>query len=60
MGLGLISSFGFQAGMEAIQAQMQKDALIKAKHDADNAKINGIADSAVKAGSAAAQIKVRY
>ncbi|HEY3987235.1 hypothetical protein [Cedecea sp.] len=60
MGLGAASSMGYAAGMEGIQAQMQMDSLMKAEQDAINSKANGIADSAVKAGSASAQNKIRY
>ncbi|NMP25398.1 hypothetical protein GW590_00640 [Rahnella sp. SAP-1] len=58
--IGMISGAGFEGGMQAIQAKMQADQLQKAMRDAENAKINGIADSAAKAGSAASQIKVQY
>ncbi|WP_246761451.1 hypothetical protein ACMGGR_15280 [Erwinia sp. BNK-24-b] len=46
--------------MQEVQGQMQQDMVDKAKLDAQNNKMNGIADSASKAGSAAAQVKIQY
>ncbi|MGE9550868.1 hypothetical protein ACQPT2_06545 [Erwinia amylovora] len=50
----------FMSQMQDVQGQMQQDMVDKAKLDAQNNKMNGIADSASKAGSAAAQVKIQY
>lgn len=50
----------FMSQMQGVQGQMQQDMVDKAKLDAQNNKMNGIADSASKAGSAAAQVKIQY
>ncbi|MFU9136272.1 hypothetical protein [Erwinia tasmaniensis] len=51
---------GFMSQMQAIQGQMQQDSVDKARLDAQNSKIKGIADSAAQAGSAASQVKIQY
>lgn len=50
----------FMSQMQDVQGKMQQDMVDKAKLDAQNNKMNGIADSASKAGSAAAQVKIQY
>lgn len=50
----------FMSGMQEIQGKMQQDMVEKAELDRQNNKMNGIADSASKAGSAAAQVKIQY
>lgn len=50
----------FMSGMQEIQGKMQQDMVDKAELDRQNNKMNGIADSASKAGSAAAQVKIQY
>ncbi|WP_213989516.1 hypothetical protein [Sodalis sp. dw_96] len=55
-----LSSSSYMGQMDAIQAQMQQNQVDKAKRDAENQRINGIADSAAQAGSAASQVKIQY
>ncbi len=50
----------FMSQMQGIQAEMQQNQVEKAKMDAENQRINGIADSAAQAGSAASQVKIQY
>lgn len=50
----------FMVGAQKIQATMQQNQLDKMALDAENQRINGIADSAAQAGSAAAQVKIQY
>jgi len=57
---GAASGANFMAGAQEIQATMQKNQLDKMALDAENQRINGIADSAAQAGSAAAQVKIQY
>ncbi|WP_239662908.1 hypothetical protein [Serratia marcescens] len=57
---GATSGSSFMSQMQSVQAEMQQNQVDKAKMDAENQRINGIADSAAQAGSAAAQIKIQY
>ncbi|MGV7093285.1 hypothetical protein [Siccibacter turicensis] len=57
---GAASGVDFMTGAQEIQATMQKNQLDKMALDAENQRINGIADSAAQAGSAAAQVKIQY
>lgn len=50
----------FMSKMQSVQGKMQEDMVEKAELDRQNNKMNGIADSASKAGSAAAQVKIQY
>ncbi|WP_312046949.1 hypothetical protein [Erwinia sp.] len=50
----------FMSQMQAVQGKMQQDMVDKAELDRQNNKMNSIADSAAKAGSAAAQVKIQY
>ncbi|MGP3591667.1 hypothetical protein [Vagococcus sp. WN89Y] len=50
----------FMVGAQKIQGEMQQNQLDKMALDAENQRINGIADSAAQAGSAAAQVKIQY
>lgn len=54
------SGSSFMSQMQSVQAEMQQNQVDKAKLDAENQRINGIADSAAQAGSAAAQVKIQY
>ncbi len=55
-----LSGSSFMSQMQGVQAEMQQNQVDKAKLDAENQRINGIADSAAQAGSAAAQVKIQY
>lgn len=57
---GAASGSSFMSQMQGVQAEMQQNQVDKAKLDAENQRINGIADSAAQAGSAAAQVKIQY
>lgn len=57
---GAFSGNDFMSGAQEIQSTMQKNQLDKMALDAENQRINGIADSAAQAGSAAAQVKIQY
>ncbi|KOC91381.1 hypothetical protein [Winslowiella iniecta] len=57
---GAADGASFMAGAQKIQGDMQKNQLDKMALDAENQRINGIADSAAQAGSAAAQVKIQY
>lgn len=55
-----VSGSDFMSQMQGVQAEMQQNQVDKAKMDAENQRINGIADSAAQSGSAAAQVKIQY
>ncbi|MET3056221.1 hypothetical protein CUB91_004655 [Serratia marcescens] len=57
---GAASGSNFMSQMQGVQAEMQQNQVDKAKMDAENQRINGIADSAAQAGSAASQVKIQY
>ncbi|MCU5773692.1 hypothetical protein N5923_13005 [Erwiniaceae bacterium BAC15a-03b] len=57
---GASDGASFMNGAQEIQGTMQKNQLDKMALDAENQRINGIADSAAQAGSAAAQVKIQY
>ncbi|MBP2169587.1 phosphopentomutase [Erwinia toletana] len=57
---GASNGADFMSGAQEIQGTMQKNQLDKMALDAENQRINGIADSAAQAGSAAAQVKIQY
>ena len=57
---GAFGGADFMMEMQGVQKEMQQNQVAKAKLDAENQRINGIADSAAQAGSAAAQVKIQY
>lgn len=57
---GALGGADFMMEMQGVQKEMQQNQVAKAKLDAENQRINGIADSAAQAGSAAAQVKISY
>ncbi|WP_061800105.1 hypothetical protein [Serratia ficaria] len=57
---GATSGSSFMSEMQGVQADMQKNAVVSAKMDAQNQHINAIAKSAAEAGSAATQVAINY
>lgn len=59
-GKDTLNNLQYELGMSNVTAKMQQDSLKKAQTDAENARVNGLADSSTKAASAAVQNKINF